>query len=135
MTDRVVCDASVIVAALLDSGPDGQWAVARLTGVDLHAPSLMHYECANVIRRLELGDTVGADQAALAYADLLDLNVTVWPYEVLGGRIWQLRQNLTSYAAAYVALAEALSATLITLDRRIARSPGVECAIASPPRP
>jgi predicted nucleic acid-binding protein len=132
MTDRVVCDPSVIVAALLDSGPDGQWAVSRLTGVDLHAPTLVHYECTNVIRRLELAGTVGADQAALAYADLLDLNVTVWPYEVLGGRIWRLRQNLTSYDAAYVALAETLSATLATLDRRIARSPGIECAIASP---
>jgi len=131
MTDRVVCDASAIVAALLDSGPDGQWAVSRLTGVDLHAPSLMHYECANVIRRLELAGTVGADQAVLAYADLLDLNVTLWPYEVLGARIWQLRPNLTSYDAAYVALAETLSATLVTLDQRIARSPGVECAIAS----
>jgi predicted nucleic acid-binding protein len=132
MTDRVVCDASVVVAALLDSGADGHWAVARLTGVDLHAPSSMHYDCANVIRRLELGATVSADQAALAHADLLDLNITVWPYEVLGGRIWQLRQNLTSYDASYVALAETLSATLITLDRRIARSPGVECAIVSP---
>jgi predicted nucleic acid-binding protein len=132
MTDRVVCDASVIVAALLDSGPDGQWAVARLTGVDVHAPSLLHYECANVIRRLELCGTVGADQAALAYANLLELNITMWPYEVLGGRVWQLRRNLTSYAAAYVALAETLSATFITLDRRIARHPGVECAIASP---
>ncbi|MCU1694412.1 MAG: PilT protein [Mycobacterium sp.] len=132
MTDRVVCDASVIVAALLDSGPDGQWAVGRLTGVDLHAPTVVHYECANVIRRLELAGNVGADQAALAYVDLLDLNVTVWPYEVLGARIWQLRQNLTSYDAAYVALAETLSATLVTLDQRIARSPGIECAIAGP---
>lgn len=132
MTDRVVCDASVIVAALLDSGPDGQWAAGRLTGVDLHAPSLMHYECANVIRRLELSGSVGADQAAMAYADLLDLNVTVWPYEVLGGRTWQLRQNLTSYDAAYVALAETLTATLITMDRRIARSPAVKCTVACP---
>jgi predicted nucleic acid-binding protein len=132
MTDQVVCDASAVVAALLDSGPDGQWAMTRLTGVDLHAPSLMHYECANVIRRLELAGTVGADQAALAYADLLDLNVTVWPYEVLGARIWQLRQNLTSHDAAYVALAETLSATLITLDQRIARSPGIKYAIAGP---
>ncbi|MDT5066996.1 MAG: hypothetical protein QOK02_3151 [Mycobacterium sp.] len=130
MTDRVVCDASVIVAALLDSGSDGQWATTRLTGVDLHAPSLMHYECSNVIRRLELAGTVSADQAALAYADLLDLDVTPWPYEVVGGRIWQLRQNLSSYDAAYVGLAETLSATLVTLDRRIARSPGIECAIA-----
>ena len=91
----------MIVAALLDSGPDGQWALARLTGVDLHTPSFMHYQCANVIRRLELGGTVGADQAALAYVDLLDLNVAVWPYAVVGERVWQLRQNLTSSEAAY----------------------------------
>lgn len=132
MTDRVVCDASAVVAALLDSGADGKWAVAQLSGADLHAPTLLHYECANIIRRLELNGTVGADQAALAHADLLDLNVAMWPYEVLSGRVWQLRQYLSSYDAAYVALAEALSATLITLDRRIARSPGVECSIASP---
>jgi predicted nucleic acid-binding protein len=132
MTDRVVCDASAIVAALLDSGPDGQWAVTRLTGVDLHAPTLVHYDCANVIRRLELKGTVGADQATLAYTDLLDLNITLWPYDVLGGRIWQLHQNLTSYDAAYVALADTLSATLVTLNRRIARSPVVECTVTCP---
>jgi predicted nucleic acid-binding protein len=133
MTDRVVCDASVVVAALLDAGPDGQWASERMSGVDLHAPTLLHYECANTIRRLELSGAVGSDQAALAHADLLDLSIEVWPYEGVAERVWQLRYNLTGYDAAYVALAETLSATFVTLDQRIARSPAAKCTIASPP--
>jgi predicted nucleic acid-binding protein len=132
VTDRVVCDASVVVAALLDSGPDGQWANGRMSGVDLHAPTLLHYECANTIRRLELSGAVGAEHAALAYADLLDFSIEVWPYEVVAERVWQLRHNLTSYDASYVALAETLSATFVTLDQRIARSPAVKCTVACP---
>ena len=132
MTGRIVCDASVVVALLLDSGPDGQWAADQLSGPDLFAPSLMPYECANIVRRNELADRVGADQAAQAHADLLDLSVELWPYELLADRVWQLRANLSSYDAAYVALAEAIGAELATLDRRIARAPGVGCEIRCP---
>ena len=55
-----------------------------------------------------------------------------WPYELLAGRVWQLRSNLSSYDAGYVALAEYTQATLVTLDRRIARAPGVKCKIVTP---
>lgn len=93
----------------------------------------MPFECSNIIRRHELGALVSADQAIQAHADLVDLPVDLWPYEVLAERIWQLRSNLTSYDAAYVALAEALSAPLVTLDRRIQRAPGITCSVESPP--
>lgn len=43
---------------------------------------------------------------AQAHADLLDLPLELWPYELLASRSWQLRENLTIYDAAYVALAE-----------------------------
>ncbi|MCW2651021.1 MAG: PilT protein domain protein [Mycobacterium sp.] len=129
---RIVCDASAVVAVLLDSGRDGRWATAQMTGAELFAPTLLSYECANIIRRHELGGAVSADQAAQAHADLLDLPVNLWPYEMLSTRVWALRENLSSYDAAYVALAEALTATLVTLDRRIRGAPGLKCPVATP---
>jgi predicted nucleic acid-binding protein len=129
---RVVCDASALVALLLDGGPDGRWITQALTGADLAAPSLVAFESANIIRRNELAGVVSSDQAAQAHADLLDLAIEHWPYEVLATRAWELRGNLTSYDASYVALAELTSATLVTLDRRISRTPGLRCTIATP---
>ena len=132
MTVRIVCDSSAVIAALLDSGDDGQWASATLGGADLHAPTLLPFECTNVIRRLELAGTITSDLAAQVHADLLDLAINYWPYDVLAQRIWGLRQNLSSYDAAYVALAEELDATVVTLNRRMQRAPGLRCAVETP---
>ena len=132
MSRRVVCDASALVALLLDEGPDGSWATEALSGADLAAPALVAFETANIIRRHELADLVSSDQAAQAHADLLDLAVELWPYELLAGRAWELRRNLSSYDASYVALAELSGATLVTLDRRIGRVPDLRCSIATP---
>jgi predicted nucleic acid-binding protein len=132
VSSRVVCDASALVALLLDSGADGRWVVEALASTDLAAPSLVGFESANIIRRHELAGLIGADQAAQAHADLLDLAIELWPYEVLAMRAWELRRNLSSYDASYVALAELTDATLVTLDRRISRVRGLRCAIATP---
>lgn len=132
MSARVVCDASALVALLLDGGADGEWAAAALGGCDLIAPALVAFETANIIRRHELAGLVGTDQSAQAHADLLDLAVEVWPYELLGARAWELRANLTVYDGAYVALAELTGSTLVTLDRGIGRAPGVRCPVATP---
>jgi predicted nucleic acid-binding protein len=129
---RVVCDASALVALLLDSGPDGRWATDAAAGADLAAPSLVSFESANIIRRHELAGIVSADQAKQAHADLLDLAIEPWPYELLAPRAWELRQNLSCYDASYVALAELIGATLVTLDERIGGAPGVRCAVATP---
>ena len=132
MSARVVCDASALVALLIDGGPDGRWATDALTGAELLAPSLVGFEAANIIRRLELSDRISADQAAQAHADLLDLAVEHWPYDLLAPRAWELRRNLSVYDAGYVALAELAEATLVTLDRRIGRAPGLRCTVATP---
>ena len=133
MTQRLVCDASALVAVLLDAGQDGTWVAERLSGAELFAPALMPFECANIIRRHEFGELISPDQAAQAHADLVDLPVELWPCEVLARRAWELRRNVSSYDAAYIALAEAVGAPLITLDRRLQRAPKVTCAIETPP--
>jgi predicted nucleic acid-binding protein len=74
-------------------------------------------------------------QAAQSHADLLDLAIEHWPYEILAPLTWQLRQNLSIYDAGYVALAELTDASLVTLDRSIAGAPGLRRAIATPPNP
>lgn len=124
MTRQVVCDASAVVALLLDSGPAGEWAARQLRGTSLAAPSLMPFETANIIRRHQLTRLVSPDQAAQAHRDLLDLTVDLWPYEVLARRAWELRQDFSIYDASYVALAERLAAPLVTLDERLQRASG-----------
>jgi predicted nucleic acid-binding protein len=131
---RLVCDASALSAVLLDSGDDGVWATEALTDADLAAPALLPWETANVIRRQELGGAIGSDQAAQAHGDLVDLSIELWPYELLAPRAWQLRNNLSIYDAGYVALAETLDVELVTLDRRIARAPGISCIVTTPPQ-
>lgn len=136
MSDRIVCDSSAVVALLLDSGPDGRWVAESVAGARLAAPSLLMFEAANIIRRHELAGLVSADQATQAHTDLSDLTIESWPYQLLSGRAWELRHNLSSYDASYVALAESIEATLVTLDRRISGAPGLRCAIlASPAAP
>ena len=134
MTVRTVCDSSTVVALLLDSGPNGLWAQQKLSDTILCAPALMPFECANVIRRQELSRRITAQHAVQARINVIDLAVELWPYDVLAERIWELRANLSSYDAAYVALAELMDATLVTLDHRIARSPGVQCVVEVPPK-
>lgn len=132
MSAPVVCDASAVVAMLLDSGTDGQWATAALTGAHLAAPSLIGFEAASIIRRHELAGLVSSDQAAQAHKDLLDLAIEEWPHELLARRGWELRRNLSIYDACYVALAELLASSLVTLDKRISGAPGLHCAVSTP---
>lgn len=133
MTGRRVPDASALVALLLDDGRDGTWATEALADADLLAPGLVAFEAANIIRRHDLAGLVSGDQAAQAHADLLDLTIEEWPYDILAARAWELRANLSVYDSSYVALAELADATLVTLDRRIAGAPGLRCPVATPP--
>lgn len=132
MRPRVVCDASAVVALMLDAGPDGRWATNALAGADLAAPSLWAFEAANIVRRQEHAKRITTDQAAQAHADMLDLAIEQWPYELLVPRAWQLRQNLTISDASYVALAELLDVALVTLDRGMSRAPDLRCTVTTP---
>lgn len=114
MNAQIVCDASAVVALLLDAGRDGQWVDQAFAGADLAAPSLIAFESSNIIRRHELAGLVSGDQAAQAHADLLALTIENRPYELVARRVWELRTNLSSYDASYVAVAELTAATLVT---------------------
>ena len=129
----IVVDASAVVAALVDVGPDGDWAQAELRGEDLVAPHLLPVEAANILRRAAVAGGISADVATLAHDDLLALRVDLYPYEPVASRVWVLRHNLTAYDAWYVAIAEAVGAPLITLDARIANAPGLRCEVRLPP--
>jgi predicted nucleic acid-binding protein len=73
--------------------------------------------------------TVDIRRAALALTDLAALPLRRAPHRPLLARCWELRDNLTVYDASYVALAEALDATLLTGDGWLARAPGPQCHV------
>jgi predicted nucleic acid-binding protein len=132
VTRVVIADASALVALLIDSGPAGTWATAQLTGSNIAAPHLAPFEAANILRRHELTALVSPDVAQQAHVDLIDLDVELWPYDLLAPRAWELRANLTIYDAAYVALAEMTASPLVTLDQGIAGAPGIRCDVITP---
>lgn len=123
----LVVDASVLAPALADDGLDGDLARARLHGQSLVAPELIDLETASVIRRRIHDEHLDQRRAELALADLAALPMGRAPHLPLLRRCWELRNNLTIYEAAYVALAELLEAALITADARLARAPGIRC--------
>jgi len=117
----VIVDASAVVELLLKSDLAPRVA-KRLFGQELHAPQLIDIEVLNVLRRYnafgELSD-VRAEEAIIEYSRLA---LERHSHEVLLHRIWEQRSNLTAYDAAYVALAELLGMSILTLDKRLAKA-------------
>lgn len=119
----IVVDASAVLEVLLNTRVGARLADRLFApGETLHAPHLIDVEVAQVLRRYsrtrELDDARGQD----ALEDLADLPLTRYPHGLLLPRIWDLRDNVTAYDAAYVALAEALDAPLVTRDAALASS-------------
>jgi predicted nucleic acid-binding protein len=125
----IVADASVLVTALGDDGPDGDRVRARLRGERLNAPEIVDLEIASVLRRQLRSGEIDLRRAALALTDLAALPLRRASHKPLLARCWELRDNITPYDAAYVALAEALEAILLTGDERLARAPGPRCRV------
>lgn len=128
----VVVDASVLVAALLDSGPRGVWAEEILAAGSLHAPELVRAETTNILRILERAREISSLEANAAFEDLGQLSVELFAFDPFADRIWELRHNVTSYDAWYVALAEALNLPLATLDERLSKTKGPACDFLIP---
>jgi len=126
----IVLDASAVVAWLLRT-PAGQRVEQRIYARNdtLHTVHLLDVEFAQLLRRLVREGTLARKRAEEAMEDLIAVRVTRYAPVALLPRIWQLRQNLSAYDAAYVALAEELKAPLITRDQKIAAAPGHSATI------
>jgi predicted nucleic acid-binding protein len=121
----IVCDASAVLDLLLNSGNAFQIAEKFFAaGETLHAPHLLDVEVAQVLRRYLLSGQIEAARGLEALEDLADLSLQRYPHALFLSRIWELRHNLTAYDAAYIALAEALAARLVTCDHKLAASVG-----------
>jgi len=119
----IVVDASVVLELLLAT-PAAETLQNRLFAKNqsLHAPHVLDLEVAQVLRRYFLAGRLTADRGATALEYLSAFPLTRYPHTVLLPRIWELRHNFTAYDAAYLALAEALHAPLLTRDRALASS-------------
>ena len=121
----IVIDASALLEALLQT-PAAAAVAERLLGegLPLHAPHLIDLEVTQALRRYAATGRVEAARCEDALDDLQDFSLRRYQHDVLLPRVWELRHDLTAYDAAYVALAEALDATLLTRDRRLAAASG-----------
>ena len=125
----IVVDASVVVTALGDDGPDGDRARLRMRDGRLVAPHLIDVEVVSAWRRLAARGRLDDRRVRLAIEDLVALRSERVDHRPLLPRCWQLRSSLTVYDAAYVAVAELLGAVLLTADRKLVASPGPGCRI------
>jgi predicted nucleic acid-binding protein len=120
----IVVDCAAVVDALTAVAGTEQLR-DRLAAEELHAPSLLDFQVVSALRGLTRRGHLGADRARDALTDFDDLPIERWPSaDALRRRSFQLRESLTAYDAAYVALAEALDCPLLTRDARLARSSG-----------
>jgi predicted nucleic acid-binding protein len=121
----IVLDASAVVELLLQTAT-GRRVARRIAprSRGLHAPHLLDVEVLQVLRRYVARGALSAERAGEAAADLAELDVYRHPDEALSSRVWELRAGFTAYDAAYLALAEALRAPLLTADPGLARAGG-----------
>jgi predicted nucleic acid-binding protein len=128
----LVVDASCL-AEIAVAGPDAEPVRGRLEGdQEQAAPHLVDAEVLGVVRRAHLRGELDETAALQAIEDLEAWPGTRVDHRPLLQRAWQLRNSLSAPDALYVALAEALDATLLTLDRRVARAEGPRCRIEIP---
>jgi predicted nucleic acid-binding protein len=121
----IVVDASVLVDAFIGEAS----AAARISGQELHAPHLVDLEVASALRRLQADGQIDAGVGGELLGALARANLHRHAHRPLLGQIWALRENLSAYDAAYVALAGVLDAPLVTTDRRLADTPGLPCTV------
>ena len=96
------------------------------------APHLVLVEATNILHRLETAGQLSRLEATAAQRDVVGLDILLVPFEPFAERVWELRRNLTSYDAWYVAVAEAFTFPLATLDRRLSRASGPSCRFLVP---
>jgi predicted nucleic acid-binding protein len=126
----IVLDASAVVELLLDT-VTGRRVATLIANAEtgLHVPHLLDVETISALRRFAREGVVDDEEARAAIDDLLALDLQRHSHEGLLERVWALRKNVSAYDAIYLALAEALNATLITCDGRLARASGTQARV------
>ena len=128
----MILDASAALDLLTVETEIGAWVGRQLEGERvLDAPHLIDLEVLSGLRKRVLRRELGTRSARLALTEFQELRIRRYPTDALLDRIWALRERLTPYDAAYVALAEALGAPLVTTDRRLARAGGHRARIVA----
>ena len=123
-----VVDASVAVLAVTDDGAGGAEARRALRAQRVTAPSMIDLELMSAVRKLRARGRLSEARAQAAMAAFAAMPIRREHHAPMLARIWSLRDNVTPYDAAYVALAEALDVPLITADQRLTQAPGATCA-------
>ena len=121
----IVVDASALIEVLLNTSAAPRIADRLFDrGETLHAPHLLDLEVTQVLRRYARTGEISPARGDAALEDLTVFPIARYPHHPFLLRIWQLRNNATAYDAAYLALAEALEAPLLTRDAKLAASLG-----------
>ncbi|MGQ0626226.1 MAG: type II toxin-antitoxin system VapC family toxin [Sporichthyaceae bacterium] len=124
-----VVDASALVGFYVTDDPRRTDIVARLAlGDALYAPAHLDAEVVSALRGLARSNQALEIAAPAALRHLAGFPMRRMPLAPLLGRIWELRNNLSAYDAAYVALAEKLAGPLITCDGKLASASGPRCS-------
>ena len=133
----IVLDASAAVELVLNLPRAAPGLRARLaeTGETLHVPHVFDLEVLAAIRRHALRGRLSELRMRRALRALDDLRATRYSHVPLRARIWELRENVTPYDGAYVALAEALPAPLVTVDAALAGAAGPRAVVELHPSP
>ncbi len=126
----IVSDASAALSALLNAGA----ARETLAREQIHVPHLIDVEVANGLRSRVRGGKLAPAAGRTLLAVWQRIGVTRYSTALQLNRVWELRDNLSAYDAAYVALAELLGCGLLTADARLSRAPGVGCPVTVVPR-
>jgi len=114
----IVIEASAMASALVDS-PTPERLLQILESESLHSPALLDFEVASVLGGHVLGGKLTTRRMTEAASDFAAFEIE--RYEMTGdlGAILDLRDNFTAYDAAYVVLALALQAPLVTRDAKL----------------
>jgi predicted nucleic acid-binding protein len=118
----IVVDASVLANALIYADARGQGARAVL-GRDPEwvAPEHWKVEVFSVLRGLALGRKISSQIGERGVGRITHLGIETVPVDELLPRMWHIRDSISGYDAAYVALAEARDLTLVTADAKLAK--------------
>ena len=126
----IVLDASATAFALLDEGgPGDRCRTALQVDSQWLVPEHWLIEVLSVIRGNLLGGKIKPEHAAEAAAAVAEMDPFAVRTRLLAARIWELRSDLTTYDAAYVAAAERYRCALVTTDARLARAAGIQCTV------